>query len=246
MLSRRATWAFVALLVVAACAGDEASDTPAPQASTPTVTLATSTTTPPPSTTTSQQPTTTTDDGLVGDPEALRESFEELERLIAADVTYDEPVPIPDLTNPDPVVALAEAFRFEVWLMENGPHVSWVEGYNYPESPRYRSAGTDVNLWFMTETRFPGIVDSYDFVTGEVVPIERALLSEGQLAALPDGSVAVAFLDRGGPYPKVNSETSETLEEIGAWEGSGVAVLAPTATGWQLFNEEREEMPAGS
>ena len=113
-----------------------------------------------PATTTSLPPTTTTDDGLIGDPEALRETFEELERLIAADITYDEPVPIPDLTNPDPVVALAEAFRFEVWLMENGPHVSWVEGYNYPESPRFRSAGSDMIRWFDTETRFAGIVDS--------------------------------------------------------------------------------------
>jgi hypothetical protein len=248
MLSTRARGALVALLVVvvAACAGGEALDTPAPQAPAPTTSLATATTTPPSSTTTSQPPTTTTDDGLVGDPEALRESFEELERLIAADVTYDEPVPIPDLTNPDPVVALAEAFRFEVWVMENGPHVSWVEGYNYPESPRFRSAGTDVNLWFMTETRFPGIVDTYHFIRGEVVPIEQALLGEDQLAALPDGSVAVAFRDRGGAYPKINSATGERLEEIGAWAGSGVAVLVPTPTGWQLFNEEREEVPAGS
>ncbi len=147
MRSTRARWALVALFVLAACSSGEASETSAAPAPSTTTTAA-PTTTVTPATTTSLPPTTTTDDGLIGDPEALRESFEELERLIAADITYDEPVPIPDLTNPDPVVALAEAFRFEVWLMENGPHVSWVEGYNYPESPRFRSAGSDFIRWF--------------------------------------------------------------------------------------------------
>ncbi len=178
MRSTRARWALVGLFVLAACSSGEASETSA--AAVPsTTTTAAPTTTVTPTTTTSLPPTTTTDDGLVGDPEALRETFEELERLIAADITYDEPVPIPDLTNPDPVVALAEAFRFEVWLMENGPHVSWVEGYNYPESPRFRSIGSEIGLWYRTDTMLPGIVDRYEFVNGEVVPIDEALLSDG-------------------------------------------------------------------
>jgi hypothetical protein len=154
-------------------------------------------------------------------------------------------VPIPDLTNPDPVVALAEAFRFEVWLMEHGPHVSWVEGYNYPESPRYRSAGSDLIGWYRTQTRYPGIDESYEFVRGEVVPLEQALLSTDQLAALPDGSVAVAFADRGGPYPRIDVSTGDVLEDIGRWQGTGVAVLSPSPTGWMLFDEEREEIPVG-
>ena len=178
-MSTRARWAFAALFMLAltACSGGDATDTSAAVA--PTTTTGVPTTTMPPATTTSLPTTTTTDDGVVGDPEALQASFEELERLIAADITYDEPVPIPDLTNPDPVVALAEAFRFEVWLMEHGPHSSWAALYNIPGSPREGSVASDLGLWGLTETRFPGIVDTYQFVAGDVVPIDQTHLSGG-------------------------------------------------------------------
>ena len=55
----------------------------------------------------------------------------------------------------------------------------------------------------------------------------------------------MAFTDRGGPYPRMNAATGEVLEDIGRWEGSGVAVLSPSRTGWMLFDEEREEVPVG-
>ena len=157
MPSTRIMWASAVVLAVLACAcsgaDSGAATTLAFDVTTTTQVPAstTSTTSPPASTTAAPEQTTTSVPGQVGDPEALRRSFEELERLISADITYDEPVPIPDLTNPDPVVALAEAFRFEVWLMENGPHSAWADGYNYPDSPRRRSAITNLNRWFRTE-----------------------------------------------------------------------------------------------
>ncbi len=189
MRSTRARWALVALFVLAACSSGEASETSAAPAPSTTTTAA-PTTTVTPATTTSLPPTTTTDDGLVGDPEALRESFEELERLIAADITYDEPVPIPDLTNPDPVVALAEAFRFEVWLMENGPHsVLGRETYNYPMSPRFSIGERSRIAGAVIDTRVPGdrrLHTSSSAAT--VVPIERGAAQRGQLATCQMGA----------------------------------------------------------
>ena len=155
----------LAVLVGACSGGDEgAATTVAADLTTTSSAPSTSTTTTsPPASTAPPEETTTSVPGQVGDPEALRQSFEELERLISADITYDEPVPIPDLTNPDPVVALAEAFRFEVWLMENGPHSSWAEAYNYSDGSARRIGGDRFRLWYLTETKFPGIVDTYEF-----------------------------------------------------------------------------------
>ncbi|CAN5440512.1 hypothetical protein BH24ACT7_BH24ACT7_23540 [soil metagenome] len=231
----------IVLGVASACTGTEAAVTTTVPLPDPTSTTSSPTTTAVQPTTTTAATTTTAPNGPVGDPEALRALFDTYEGLILQDVAYDEPIPYPDLTNADPVVALADAFRFEVWIMENGSHVSWAEVYNYPESSRIRSIATDLGRWQRTHTLFPGIVSTYEFVSGERVPIARADLTENELAGLPDGSVAVRFTDRGGPYPRIDATTSDVLEAIGPWEGSGIAILSPTENGWQLYFEDRTE-----
>lgn|GEM_PF-4740310 len=233
----------IVLGVASACTGSEAAVTTTVPLPGPTSTTSSPTTTAVQPTTTAALTTTTAPNGPVGDPEALRALIDDQERLISSEITYDTPIPIPDLTNPDPVVALAEAFGFEVWLMENGPFVSWAEVYNYPDSPRYRSASTSLGSWYITHTLYPGIVDTYEFASGIVVPLTEVPLTDAQLAALPNGSIAVEFSDKGGPYPRTGGANGEVIEEIGPWLGTGIAVLSPSQTGWQLFYEEREETP---
>ncbi len=187
MFSTRARWALVALfvVVVAGCSGGEASETSAAPAPSTTTTAA-PTTTVAPVTTTSLPPTTTTDDGLVGDPEALRESFEELERLIAADITYDEPRADPRSDQPRsgggpcrgvPLRSLADGER---------PARVLGRGIQLPGEPRFRSVGSDMDpSGSITDTRFSGIVDTYEFVSGEVVPIDRGASLERRISSQP-------------------------------------------------------------
>jgi len=144
-------------------------------------------------------------------------------------------IPYPDLNNPDPVVALSEAWAFEAWLMETGPFIGFVDVYNYPSSPRLREINSDFLQWDGRDLRFDEVVDTYELLTGEVVPLEVAAMSKRARDSVPPGSVAVAYTDRGGPYPLIIAATGEVLETIEGYEGAGVVVIAPSELGWQLY-----------
>ena len=131
----------VVTLMAGACSGGEevAPSTPAPTIATPTTTTVTSTTVAPPTTTTTAATTTVLSD-QVGSPEALEALIagivEEL-RFAYPDIV-DAEVPIPDLTNPDPVVAVEELNRFGQWVNANYPANEWNQVRAYPESPTER------------------------------------------------------------------------------------------------------------
>ncbi len=119
----------VAALAFTACSdGDTATTTVAPTTTVPATTAAPTTTSPPGTTTTvppstTAAPTTTAATDTVGDPAALethiRQIAEEL-TLFYPDLDPNE-VPIPDLTNPDPTVAVEEANRWSQWIAARFP-----------------------------------------------------------------------------------------------------------------------------
>jgi hypothetical protein len=247
MLRTRAWWALVVpvVVVIAACAGGEASDTSAPEAPAPTTTLAASTTTPASSTTTSPPPTTTTDDGLVGDPEALREFIESI-RMQVVSFGYDQfdgiDIPYPDLNSPDPIDALREAFAFEAWLLEVGPHPTFAETYNYPDSPRRGETATRLSTLVARAARYEGVVDGYEIVTARVVPLDEVAIGDHDREGIPPGSIAVEATARGGPEQVVEVDSGTVLEEVEPYEETGIVILSPTDLGWQLY-WEGESLP---
>lgn len=230
----------MAICLVAACseAGADTTTTAAEPPATTTTTSPPPTTAPPVTSTTAASTTTTIDTGLVGDPDALIAMIEQTRgfALGEGETQYEGvAIPYPDLTNPDPVVALREAWSFEAWLMDTGPFIGFLDAHNYPEGPRRRDAGSDFIYWDLENLRLVGLANSYSLTSAEVVPLESADMLEPERIEVPPSSVAVAYTDRGGPYQVIDTETGQVIEEVAAYEDTGVAVLVPTEVGWQLY-----------
>lgn len=228
----------IAICLVGACseAGAGPTTTAEPPATTTTTSIPATTASPVTSTTAAV--TTTVGDDQVGDAQALRAEIDEIRDFAVSEGESQfegVAIPYPDINNPDPVVALKEAWAFEVWLMEIGPYAAFLETYNYPDSVRLSQIGSEFLGFGAQGVRFGDMVGNYEVTGATVVALNEAAMTDDARAGIPQGSVAVAYEDRGGPHQLIDQQTGEVLETIEAYEGSGVAVLSPSSLGWQLY-----------
>lgn len=153
-------------------------------------------------------------------------------------------VPWPDLRNPDPVAAYRSDAAFQNWMSANNPTPSLVSAYTAPGSPE---RDFDLELF--------GLRNSFDLRSGPATPpysmrIEGLVhpaatgITDALLAQVPEGSAAVVYWDSMGPSDTFTADgqfwgTNNGWTEVGPW----VAIMAPTAVGWQVWWDELTEPP---
>ncbi len=148
-------------------------------------------------------------------------------------------VPIPDLTNPDPLVAVGELYRFNSWLLEHAASPEWAEviamrpGHAYVDLRLVHEAFRFKRLDYTGDQVFHAagleVIGEPDGVGG--VPRDVA-------AGAPPGSVAVSYETSTGPYRSVGSD-GVVYQEFPRFDLVITVVLSPTESGWKIFWEER-------
>jgi len=233
-------------LVGSACSGDDVTATTPPPvtvaaATTSTSAASTTTTAAPPATTTPATTTTATvdDSGRVGSRDALEAAIasivEEL-RLPYPDIV-DADVPIPDLTNPDPVVALEELSRFVQWIDANYPANQWTPLTAYPDSPEQDLYELVNETLYFEQRRLIRNGDPWVYHGGEVVDLSTLDLPADTLEGIPATAVGVLYRSSSGPIDVFEVETGNILDTLDGWtQRQSLAVLVPTLTGWTFWD----------
>ncbi len=230
-MSRRLLAVVVFGLVGVACRGETVSSSTTTMADTTTTTVVETTTS-------STVASTTVPEGFVGDPVAIEEHIELAMGLARSspesfpEGALELEIPWPENTTADPVVALQEIWEFDAWVASVFPYDVFAELYLAPDSPAWREAGElvrqlDQNNWII-EFDGPGFVwvsggvgepsdvpADVEIPVGGVVVRYRSSQSDVTVYWVDDGTV----VERGTGYP----------------EEDRVAVLVPSALGWQLY-----------
>ncbi len=219
--------AFVAL--TSACTGGSATTT-----TTSTTTAAPATTTTSTSTTTPAPTSTTAGLTMVGDPDALRELVDDVSVAVLGVGAEEAGVPVPDLTNGDPLVALEAMMVLDSWIgsTEGAPDARWAEVYTAPGSvAETRIAGYLSRLGERDEIL---AVSGAPWVFHDARAVHFSYLDLTDLElSLADGSVAVAFTTSVGPYDFIDAGTGEVASSRQGWDNyEWTAVLSPGPHGW--------------
>jgi hypothetical protein len=231
-------------LVVGACSGDDAVDTTLP----PPTTVANTTTTAAPTTTTTAAPTTTVasttttiaaPSDTVGSPQALAELIASIQQELAGSYPdiVDAEIPIPDLTNPDPVVAVEELNEFGQWINANYPANEWNQVRAFPGSPEEDLFERNNESLYFERQRLVRSGEPWVYHGGEVVALDAVEIPVSTLDGLPANAVAVVYRSSSGPIDVVDAESGDVLEIIDGWTSrEALSLLIPTGTGWAFWD----------
>lgn len=233
------------LLTASACSGTPDPTTTATAAPTtiaaPTTTTSAPTTTTTPATTTTQAPTTTLAQEAVGDPELLQAMIDDIAQAWFGVDAAVAGVPIPDLTNPDPVVAVGDIYRLDAWLAQS-PDTwgeEWVAVFTGADTPARTELGNVYSSRLLGNEIAVNRGDPWAFHGGRVVDIAETSLSLPEVTALPSDAVGVVFHSSIGPYEFVDADTGEVRETQPGWDADDewLVVVAPSPHGWVLHHE---------
>lgn len=177
-----------------------------------------------------------------GTDEAMEALFNELSVHLA---DPQAAVPWPDLRNPDPRAAYESAAAFQRWMSEVDPNPILVEGYTAPDSPE---RGFDLDLFDLQQRR--GVIwgpsqPPYEMTIVDLVhPIDSGV-SPFVLDRVPDGSVAIIYLDSWGETEMIHQQSGVVVDVIDGWVDAGpwAAIMAPTDAGWQVWYDELTDPP---
>lgn len=178
-----------------------------------------------------------------GSDEAYQQLMADLDRFLTAEQRA-EGVPWPDLRNPDPVAVYRSCAEFQNWMSRNNPTPTLVEGYTAPNSPE---RGFDLDLFEFRNSLgllATPAVPPYSMRVAGVVHPAATDITNGLLALVPEGSVAVVYWDSVGRSDLVDEfgnvfTTDEGWTDLGPW----VAIMAPTDVGWQVWWDELTDIP---
>ena len=229
----------VTAITLSACTSNEAATTTTSGIVTTTA-VPTTTAVAPTTTTTPLDPTTTTlRDGAVGSREALLEAMQPA--LDSSEVLFGidkQSVPVPNLNDPDPLVALEALIEFDFWVFSNATTDSWAGVLAVPDSPNWSEYLSGFNS-------LAGRVAVFD--AGEAKPfeiIELRLATEDEIAQVPTevlsaaGADSVVALERLSLAPhtlRVAGRPELDLERTGYAARETITVLTPTEIGWQYY-----------
>ncbi len=225
------------LLVIAACSGDDAAPvttsgvaTTAPPATTTTASPSTTATTPPETTTTEPAGDT------VGDPAALEALVEEVTqqvRIVYADDSIE--VPVPDLTNPDPVVAAQAINEFDQLVAADVPFRDWLSVTAYEGSPAFAIGVENFDRLLFGNLVRVRPEAGYEFHGGEVLDFDVSSLPIELVEGMPTDAVGVLYSSSSGPLHLVDRDTGDTVEVLtDGWANMPVLkIVVATAGGWR-------------
>ncbi len=225
----------VACLFLAGCgAADVAATSSTTRATTSTtsttVTTTTTTTGPTESTT-----TTTTDPTAIFDETALVSLIDS----IVADLGIEDlgPVPIPDLTNPDPVIAAQERNDFSDWVHTTYPHPAWAAVLTAADSPARRNWEGSLARIFGDGAKFVFVDEAWTWTNYREVPDDEVDDLAFRLT-LPRERVFVAADMVFGDYEIRSLDDDEVLSSHAGQTAPGLLfVLVATEFGWQAWSE---------
>lgn len=235
-----------ASLAVSACSGDDdatpATSTTPTSTSAPTTAAAPTITTSSTTTTTPLAPTTTTQaSDAVGDMTETHQAIVaqlEIARQVS-NIPEDAVAYLPDLSNPDPIVALEEAWKFENWLISVNPNPEWLRFYILPDSPYATETDSTLSNWLRNNWRVEDFSDTYYFQNAAVVPIQEVDVPNEVRLGLPPGAAAVIFTEGAGNRTVVDRATDKVVDNWSAYGPDRVlTLLVPTTSGWRLYYSE--------
>ena len=234
-------------LIAGACSGDDAVDAtlpPSTTAATTTTTAAPTTTTSAPTTTAAATTTTTaapTD--TVGSPQALAELIATIQQELAGvypDIV-DAEIPIPDLTNPDPVVAAEELNKFGQWVNANYPANEWNQVRAHVGSPTEDLLELANETLYFSQQRWVRHGDPWVFYGGRRVDLEGVDLPTDLADAMPASVIGVAYESSSGVIDIVDASTGEKLDDFGGWSRrTSLELLVATSLGWRSWGTVTE------
>lgn len=147
-------------------------------------------------------------------------------------------VPIPDLTNPDPLVAMKAIIEFDLWVFSNAPRRGLVEVYTLDRSPEWEDlvlAADRMNSGTFSFAPGDGLsVSEIGFASGE----DLDLVPSDVMDEAPEESSIVYYVYSIDPFDILDSTGTITRRNEGWTDRFVVAVLAPTDRGWVLYWEE--------
>lgn len=175
----------------------------------------------------------------VGDPALLAQQV--ADALQEAQEIYEDDTieaPVPDLTNPDPLVALQELTAFGQLVNAQAPLRSWTPILMYPGSP-----AEELDLDLADANFFDGFIrtrleDPFEYVTLEIVDISAISLPSETAAGIPSDAVAIIATSNSGPLVLVRRESGEVAREVNAgWNDlQTLTIIAPTDAGWREWD----------
>lgn len=249
MSVRKGSLLLVTLALLGAACSDASADTTttatADTSLAPSTTAAAATTTTAPAATTSEPPTTTTPttseapSDRIGDPALLEqmvaEALEEV-RSVYEDDSID--VPVPDLTNADPLVALRELGDFDRLVNAQAPLRAWSPITTYPGSP-----ARDLDVELADINYFGGLLrirpeEPFEYLTMETVELSTLDLPEETMTGMPIDAVGVLYTSNSGLLVLVFKDTLEVDRVIteGWNDMTTLSIIAPTDAGWRIWD----------
>ncbi len=198
-------------------------------------------TTSPPRTTTSAMPATSTATTVTTTPDPTGifddAALDALIASIVAELNVDlGPIPVPDLINPDPLVAMQELNAFSDWVHTTYPHPAWAQVLTVADAPGRRSWDSALTRIFGDGARFVFLDDGWTWTNYELEP--DVGVSAAFLTQVPENAVIVRYEQEFGDY-EIRSLADD--EVVAAFEGRGVTridlALVPTEFGWQIWGE---------
>ncbi len=237
MSGRRTVWGsfIVMVLALSACSNSPETTTSqqaAPATTSSTTTTSTTTTTSKTTTTTPPTTTTTVSGETVGDPAALAALVTQINTDF---IGYEGEIPIPDLTNPDPLVALEDLLGFGLWTSQAKTSSSWYQIHYVVDGPAFeRDAGAALNAqannWVL---KAEGDIEIADL---ELVDLTHPALAGFSKGEIPLGSVAMTYRSALPAFTVTDSDDdSVVLESPKQPLELSIIVLTPTDTGWKIF-----------
>jgi hypothetical protein len=235
------------LLVASACSGgDDVAPTTTEAAATEatTTTAAPATTTTSTSTTTTFAATTTTAaSNAVGDMTETHEAIVaqlEIARQVSS-IPEDAAAYLPDLSNPDPIVALEEAWKFENWLISVNPNPEWLRFYVLPDSPYNDEADSTLSNWLRNNWRVEDFSDTYYFEDASVIALDEAEIPREVRLTLPLGAMAVLYVQGAGERTVLDRATNEIVDTWAAYgPNTSLTILVPTESGWRIVYSDSD------
>ena len=174
----------------------------------------------------------------VGSPQALADQLEEVRGFLS--VLYSDEtaasIPSPDLTNPDPEVAVRELLLFETAVIQIATVREYADLMAVAPSPAYGSLRRDLDTFESNKLRI--IVEGdYEIYSISVIADEEGISVSGQQVFddAPEGSVFVSYETSLSPYDIVRDDGTLIQEEDGWERRSRVAIVSPTESGWKYF-----------
>ena len=196
------------------------------------------TTSPPTTTNTSEATTTAPATEAVGSAEALEAQVEGARELLVRlyPDSEAEDLPVPDLTNPDPLIAMRELLLFELAALEAGSISDYADILSQQRTQANDSYRRTLNTFENGGYRFR-LLGEYEII--DVVSVELAdivaLAGDQIVADAPNGAAYVRYTTSSGPYNIVNRDEEVVRAEDGWAPRTLSAILSPTSSGWKYY-----------